>query len=391
MKNILISSLMLALFMTSANGETCGGKFDDFVRGLKREALQKGHSRFKVDQFFASARQEPKTIKADRAQGVFQLPFVEFSGRLISKHRMQHGTKNLKKFKSVFNDVERRFGVPRGILTAFWAFETDFGAVQGNFNTFNSLVTLAHDCRRPDLFRPQIFAALELFERGDFNPLTTEGAWAGEIGMVQMLPEDILMNGIDGDGDGKISLKTSPPDALLSGANMLRSLGWRAKEPWIQEVTLPANFDWALTGIGTEKTGTEWQKLGVQSREAPLHGLNLGASVILPQGRFGPAFMVFPNFHVLLKWNKSFVYVMTAAYFATLLEGADSYKNTSAENGLSASEMKKLQTKLAARGYDVGAIDGILGAKTRAAVQNIQQKLGMPADAWPNIVLLNAL
>ena len=391
MRSLLLSGLILALSMSFACAENCGYNFDSFVKDLKDEAIGKGYSRSTVDQFFAYAKRDPKTIKADRAQGVFQLPFVEFSGRLISNHRMQHGANNLNKYKSVFNDVERRFGVPRGILTALWAFETDFGAVQGNFNTLNSLVTLAHDCRRPDLFRPQVFAALKLFERGDFDPLTTEGAWAGEIGMVQMLPEDILMNGIDGDGDGKVSLKTSPPDALLSGANMLRSFGWRANEPWIQEVKLPENFDWALTGLGTEKTGTEWQKFGVQSNEAPLHDLKLSASVILPQGRFGPAFMVFPNFHVLLEWNKSFVYVTTAAYFATLLEGGDRYKNTSAEDGLSTSEMKALQTKLAARGYDVGALDGILGAKTRAAVQNIQKKLGMPADAWPNIILLNSL
>ena len=391
MKNILLSGLILALSITSASGESCGGNFDVFVRGLQVEALEKGYSRSEVDQFFASATQDPKTVKADRAQGVFQLPFVEFSGRLISKHRMQNGAKNLKKYKSVFDDVERRFGVQRGILTAFWAFETDFGVVQGNFNTLNSLVTLAHDCRRPDLFRPQVFAALELFQRGIFDPLTTQGAWAGEIGMVQMMPEDILMNGVDGDGDGKVSLKTSPPDALHSGANMLRSLGWRANEPWMQEVELPKNFDWSLTGLGTENSGKEWQKLGVRSRESALYGPNLRASILLPQGRFGPAFMVYPNFHVLFEWNKSFVYVTTAAYFATLLEGADRYKNTSPEDGLSASEMKTIQIKLTARGYDVGAIDGILGAKTRAAVQNIQQKLGMAADAWPNMALLNAL
>ncbi len=117
----------------------------------------------------------------------------------------------------------------------------------------------------------------------------------------------------------------------------------------------------------------------------------LSASIILPQGRFGPAFMVYPNFHVLFEWNKSFVYVTTAAYFATLLEGANRYESNSPEKGLSASEMKILQTKLEERGYNVGEIDGILGAKTRIAVQDIQQKLGLPADAWPNMALLNAL
>jgi membrane-bound lytic murein transglycosylase B len=162
---------------------------------------------------------------------------------------MDHGAKNLKKYAQSLIRIERDYGISRGVLTAFWAFETDFGAVQGDFNTLNALITLSHDCRRPELFRPQIFAALELYRRGDFDPQTTTGAWAGEIGMVQMLPGDILENGVDGDGDGHVTLKTSAADALLSGAKMLSHLGWRAGEPWIREITLPANFDWSQTGL----------------------------------------------------------------------------------------------------------------------------------------------
>ena len=132
--------------VTSASGETCGGDFETFVKGLKGEALEKGYSKSHIEQFFASVAQDPKTIKADRAQGVFQLPFVEFSGRLISKHRMQHGAKNLSKYARIFDEIERRFGVPRGILTAFWAFETDFGAVQGSYNTL-SLIHISEPTR----------------------------------------------------------------------------------------------------------------------------------------------------------------------------------------------------------------------------------------------------
>ncbi|MDA9990806.1 peptidoglycan-binding protein, partial [Paracoccaceae bacterium] len=194
-----------------------------------------------------------------------------------------------------------------------------------------------------------------------------------------------------GDGDGFVSIKTSAPDALMSGANMLKSLGWRTGEPWLQEVILPSDLDWSLTGLNTEKTGQEWQRLGVKSLGEKLQNTLISASIILPQGRFGPAFIVYPNFRALLEWNQSFIYVTTAAYFATLLEGSARFTNVNAEPGLDADKMKALQSKLVALGYDVGKIDGILGAKTRAAVQNVQQEIGMPADAWPTTFLLERL
>ena len=189
----------------------------------------------------------------------------------------------------------------RGVLTAFWAFETDYGAFQGDFNTLNSLVTLSHDCRRPELFQPQVFAALELYEAGAFNPATSTGAWAGEIGMVQMLPGDIIEAGVDGNGDGKIDLRKTPADALLSGANMLRGLGWRAGEPWLQEVTVPSNLNWAETGLNTTKSVSDWAALGVKPRSGKLGAGTLPASIILPQGRKGPAFIAYPNFNRLFR------------------------------------------------------------------------------------------
>lgn len=377
---------------TAAMAQTsCGGSFGSFVNEMKSEALAKGHAAASVDLFFASVRQDQKVINADRAQGIFQMPFIEFSRRLISQNRVQSGQSNAGKWDGVFTRIERDFGVPRGVLLAFWAFETDFGAVQGDFNTVNALVTLAHDCRRPELFRPQVFAALKLFEKGAIDPARTTGAWAGEIGMVQMLPADILSNGVDGDGDGQVNLKTSPPDALMSGGNMLRSLGWRKGEPWLQEVSMPRDFDWSLTGLNITRPASDWVKMGVKPRTGGLQGANLPASILLPQGRNGPAFLAYPNFHVFFEWNQSFVYVTTAAYFATRLEGAPVYDAGDPTPALSEGEMKSLQKKLTERGHDVGGIDGILGERTREAVQVEQKRLGLPADAWPTGELLNSL
>ncbi len=369
----------------------CGGSFSAFVAAIKDEALRRGHDRGTVERFFASARQDPATIRADRAQGIFTKTFIDFSRSLISQYRLDRGRANLREYGSVFDEMERRYGVSRGVLTALWAFETDFGAVQGNFNTLDSLMTLGHDCRRPELFQPQILAALRLYEQGDFSPTETTGAWAGEIGMVQMLPGDILEKGVDGDGDGHVTLKTSVADALFSGANMLRGLGWRAGEPWLQEVVVPPDLDWSKTGLPTTLTVRQWRAMGVRARTGRLAAGDMPASVILPQGHKGPAFITYPNFRVYFEWNQSFTYVVTAAYFATRLEGAPPYDPGNPDPGLNQAQMKELQRRLRARGHDVGKIDGILGAGTRAAVRAEQLRLGLPADAWPTPELLNRL
>ena len=387
-------SCLIALSLSGAafaQEVPCGGDFQTFKAGLRDEAVAMGHDAEVARRFLSGARQDSSVLRRDRAQGIFQTPFIEFSRKLISQDRLDRGRQLSQRWDEVFDRIERDYGISRGVLLAFWAFETDYGAFQGDFNTLNALVTLAHDCRRPEIFRPQIFAAMELYERGDFDPATTTGAWAGEIGMVQMLPRDILENGMDGDGDGHVTLKTSAPDALLSGAKMLSELGWRAGEPWLQEVVLPADMDWSQTGLETTMSVAEWERLGVRAREGALDDGRLEASILLPQGRGGPSFIAYPNFHVYFEWNQSFTYVMTAAYFASRLEGASVYDPGNPDPGLSGEQMLALQRALDAKGYDVGGIDGILGAGTRSAVRDMQARLGLPADGWPTIELLNLL
>lgn len=386
-----VLSLLAAFLAGPAVAQTCGGTFSTFVDGLRSEARAAGYSANAVDAFFAGARLDSAVIQADRAQGVFQRDFIDFSRRLISQNRIDNAARYGDRYDSVFDRIEAEFGIPRGVILAFWAFETDFGQVQGDFNTLNALVTLAHDCRRPELFRPQIFAALELYTRGDFDPARTTGAWAGEIGQVQMLPGDIIANGRDGDGDGHVNLKDSAPDALMSGAQVLSSLGWRANEPWLQEITVPQTLDWGMTGIEHQRSVSEWERLGVAARSGALANGGLQASVLLPMGRNGPAFLAYPNFRVYFEWNQSMVYVTTAAYFATRIMGAPVYNAGNPDPGLSGDEIMALQRKLAARGYDVGGIDGIMGERTRIAIQLEQARLGLPADAWPTRTLLDAL
>ena len=391
MRIITPAILALCLGAPATAEVACGGSFQDFTRRMAEAAVARGHNSATVERFFSGVRQDPAVIRADRAQGIFQRPFTDFARRLISQNRVQNGQRNAARHDAIFDEIERRWGVSRGVLLAFWAFETDYGAVQGDFNTVNALMTLSHDCRRPDLFRPQVFAALEMFEHGDLDPRTTTGAWAGEIGMVQMLPGDILENGVDGDGDGHVTLKTSVADALMSGGKMLSSLGWRPNEPWLQEVVLPRDMDWRETGLDVKKRVSDWERLGVRAREGALASGNLPASVLLPEGRNGPAFLAYPNFDVYFEWNQSFVYVMTAAYFATRLEGAPVFDPGNPSPALSEAQMKDLQRRLQARGHDVGGVDGILGRMTRSAVQKEQARLGLPADAWPTAELLGRL
>lgn len=376
---------------TSGHAAACGGDFGQFLNAIKQEAVSGGISANTASRALANARIDRKVLSRDRAQGVFKRTFLDFSKRVISGSRFKNGQANLKKYASVFDRAEREYGVPGSVITAFWGLETDYGAVQGDFNTINALVTLSHDCRRPELFTPQLLAAIELVGMGDIDPARTTGAWAGEIGQVQMLPVDIIRFGVDADGDGHIRLKKSAPDAILTAANFIRHLGWQSNQPWLQEVSVPADMAWQQSGLGKALPVTEWQAQGVAARAGSLPDGQLPAVLLLPQGRKGPAFLAYPNFSIYLEWNKSFIYTTTAAYFATRLAGARPYNAGNPETGLNDAQMKALQQILQSRGYDVGKIDGILGGGTRAAVQQEQLRLGMPADAWPTPGLLSRL
>ncbi len=375
----------------SAQQAACGGDFNAFLQGVKAEALQKGLSAEAIDKTLSGAAIDQKVLSRDRAQGVFRQTFLEFSQRTVSQSRLDIGRQKIQQLKPVFDRAEAEYGVPSGVITAFWAMETDFGAVQGDFNTRNALVTLSHDCRRPELFRPQLLSLIEMVQHGDFDPATETGAWAGEIGQVQMLPRDIIAQGVDGDGDGHVRLKTSAPDAIMTAAKFIASLGFRKGEPWIQEVSIPQDLPFEKSGLGGPLTAGEWFALGVAPRNGDKSFAALPAALVLPQGRLGPAFITYPNFGVYLEWNQSFIYTTSAAYFATRLMGAEPYLKGTPEQGLDVDGMKALQEKLQAHGHDVGKVDGILGSGTRVAVQKEQQRLGIPADGWPTPALLNAL
>ncbi len=382
----LAATALLGLSGT-AFAQQCGGDFGSWKAQVMQEARQAGIGQRGMAAL-EGAQINQNVLRRDRAQGVFNQTFIEFSGRMINSYRLQNGAANLRKYASYFEQAERDYGVPGPVITAFWALETDFGAVQGDFNTLSAIVTLAHDCRRPELFRPQIIPLLKLMDMGAV-PTNVTGAWAGEIGQTQMLPSDILNKGVDGDGDGKVDMKRSVPDVILTTARNIQSHGWKRGIPWMVEVRVPDNLPWEKSGIVNALPVSQWAAWGVTARDGgPLPGGNLNAGLALPMGHKGPAFLVYENYNIYLEWNQSFVYTLTAANLATRLAGAPKFDPRNPEEGLSGPSMKRLQEKLQAKGYDVGGVDGILGERTRAAVRQEQLRLGLPADGWPTPTLL---
>ncbi|MEM1377956.1 MAG: lytic murein transglycosylase [Pseudomonadota bacterium] len=388
LKQFGLAIAVSAALPATAFAQACGRDFATWRAGMVDEARAAGVGQTGLNAL-ASARTDSKVLQRDRSQGVFTLDFLTFSQRLISSNRMENGRRNLQRYRSTFDRVVADYGVSPEVITAFWAFETDYGAVQGDFLTLNALATLAHDCRRPELFRPQLLALAKLID-ADVLPPDIRGAWAGEIGQIQVLPEDYLKKGVDGDGDGRIRMKTSAEDAIMTAGNFLSSLGWQANQPWMIEVTVPNDKAWQDIGLGVELPVSEWISRGIKERHGSLDP-NQRASLLMPMGKKGPAFLAFPNFRILLEWNQSLTYVTTVAYFANRIGGAPRYNAGSGHNGLSGDQMKELQRRLQARGYDVGDVDGILGAGTRAAVRAEQLRLGLPADSWPTPELLRAL
>lgn len=390
LRTAAIAASMLVASAQAADAVECGGDFELWKKGFEAEAGQEGIGP-KGQQALDDASIDPAVIKRDRAQGVFAQTFVEFSSRMVNAYRLKHGAANLQKYADVFRRAEAEYGVQPAVITAFWALETDFGAVQGDFRTRDALATLSHDCRRPQLFRPQLMALLKLIDLGTLPP-DVQGAWAGEIGQVQILPKDYLEKGIDGDGDGVVDLRRSVPDVIMTAANFVRQLGWRPGEPWLEEIRVPDDLPWEQTGRNNRLPMSQWSAWGVTDRDgSPLKDTGVAGGVVLPMGRKGPAFMAYPNYDVYLEWNQSFVYTLTAAYLADRLAGSPAYDPRDPDPALSLAEMKELQTLLQARGYDVGKIDGVLGSGTREAVRQEQKRLGLPIDGWPTRELLAKL
>lgn len=369
------------------------GSFKRWMAGFRKEAAQNGITRRTIQNALGGITFAPGIVRRDRRQSFFAQSFLKFSSRLISRHRLRAGARQLKKYARTFAKVRRKYGVQPEVITAFWALESDFGAGMGKLPVLRSLATLAYDCRRPKLFRPELMAALKIIDRGDLRASDMIGSWAGELGQTQFLPTHYYNHAVDFDGDGRRNLLRSPKDVIASTANFLRHLGWKRNQPWLQEVRIPAKLPWQEADLAIQHPRSYWARLGVRYRNGRrLPNDKMPASLLLPMGRNGPAFLAYHNFQIYTEWNNSFIYATTAAYFATRLGGAPPMRRGSVDpEGFSYKENKQLQRLLVRHGLDVGGIDGHLGAKTRAAIKKMQLRYGLPADSYPSRELFRRL
>jgi lytic murein transglycosylase len=372
-----------------------GASFDRFLADLKQQAVAAGVSQRTIAEASTYLVYDQGIVNRDRGQRVFGQVFTEFAGRMAAPFRMQQGQARIKTYAAAFARAEKEYGVPPAVIAAFWGLESDFGANMGNLPTLRSLVSLAYDCRRSERFVGETIAALKIIERGDLTPEEMVGSWAGELGQTQFLPTHYFTYAVDYDGDGRRDLLRSPADVIGSTANYIANgLKWRRGEPWLQEVRVPPNlasgFPWDQADLTVQLPRSKWAQLGVTYSDGrALPNDDLPASLLLPMGRMGPAFLAYANFAAYTEWNNSLIYSTTSGYLATRIAGAAAMHRPSAPVAqLPFNELRELQQLLVRAGFNVGKVDGVMGQQSRSAVKAMQIKYGLPADSWPTAELL---
>jgi membrane-bound lytic murein transglycosylase B len=377
-----IFPLLAALAVLPAHAE---GDFDSWLAAFRQDAAAQGISSATLDAALTGIAPIERVVELDQRQPEFLQTFTEYLGRRVTASRVAQGEALLQENAALLDAVEQKTGVPKAVLVAFWGLETNFGATQGNLNVPASLATLAYDGRRSGFFRSQLLDALRIIDAGHVAAVDMNGSWAGAMGHMQFMPSTFRAYAVDGDGDGRIDVWQSLPDAMYSAANYLQRAGWHANQPVAIEVRLPEGFDWRQARIAHRLPLTEWAALGVQAADGSALPDAAGrAAIVLPQGWQGPAFMVFDNFDVVMQWNRSVSYALAVAQLAHQVAGGGPLVAQAGEAGaLSTAQLKALQQALNEMGYDNGTADGLLGPRTQSAIRRYQVFYQLPADGYP--------
>ncbi len=368
-------------------GAAChnGMSFDRFLADLKQQAEADGVSQRALSEAAPYLVYDQSIVNRDRGQRVFGQVFNEFARNRASPGASSNAQARIRQHAAAFARAEKEYGA------AFWGLESSFGAELGKLHTLPSLVSLAYDCRRSEMFQKETIAALKIVDRGDLSASEMIGSWAGELGQTQFLPTHYFNYAVDYDGDGHRDLLHSAPDVIGSTANYIATgLKWRRGEPWLQEVRAPQSLPWDQADLTIKLPRSKWAQLGVTYPDGkPLPNDDLPASMLLPMGRTGPAFLAYANFAAYTEWNNSLIYSTTAGYLASRIAGAAPMRQPSTPVAqLPFNELKELQQLLVRAGFNVGKVDGIMGQQSRTAVKAMQVKYGLPADSWPTAELL---
>lgn len=388
-------AFVVAAALTSASPTTATATaFDDWLEAFRSEALGRGITATTFDRAFARVEPIARVIELDRRQPEFTQTFWTYLDKRVTPERIDRGRALLARHRALLERVQQSYGVQPRFVVALWGLESNYGDHTGTYPLVAALATLAHDARRSDFFRAQLFSTLELMQRGDI-PFDAEGSWAGAMGQPQFMPTTYRDFAVDFDGDGRRDLWNSLPDIFASAANYLAAAGWQGDRTWGREVRLPAGFDYAFASLEVEKPLAEWQRLGVRrTDQGPLPAVAIEGSIVLPAGATdGPALLTYRNFRAVMAWNRSILYAIAVGHLSDrLADGAPfAAVRPVREVPLSVADVTEMQRRLGELGYDAGEADGVVGAKTRNAIRTFQQQVTVPADGHPTPDLLERL
>lgn len=369
-------------------------EFTTCLEGFTAKAKAAGISGKTIQHSLGNAKLNTQVLELDRKQPEFTTSFADYFNRRVTGQRVAQGRALLAKHGDLLARVEKQYGVPAPYLLAFWGLETNFGSYFGNIPLVDSLATLACDKRRSAFFTTELLNALRILDEGAIAPQHLKGSWAGAMGNFQFMPSSFLQNAVDFDGDNKRDLWNSKADSFASAANFLHNLGWRPGERWGREVKLPTGFPFIEAGLNNRKPLQEWISLGVKRADnIPLTPADLTASLLVPAGHKGPAFLAYDNFNIIMRWNRSEFYALAVGQLADQIAGGGPLIQSPPDNvpRLHREQVIALQHQLNLKGFNTGTPDGILGPATRRALSQFQQQQGMVADGFASAEVLNAL
>ena len=392
LNNRLAIFFVLGLLLTGSVASAQTANFDSCVKGLRQSVVSQGVNGAVFDRAMAGVEPDPDVLKAFSFQPEFRTAIWDYLAGLVDQERVDDGRAKLKEWSKVLAEAEQKFSVDRNVIVAVWGVESNYGRIQGKRELVRSLTTLICADKRQAFFKGELLATLKILQGGDIPAEALVGSWAGAFGQTQFMPTTYQRLAVDFDGDGRRDIVGSVPDALGSTANFLKKAGWVTGQPWGVEVKLPANYS-GPSGRRNKQTLAQWKSLGIQ----PYGALNLPettqAGLLLPAGPQGPAFLVFRNFDAIYSYNAAESYALAIAHLSDRLRGGGAFKTAwpTDDPGTSRAERREIQQALAKRGYDIGEIDGLIGAKSREAISDFQAKNGMTVTGRAGQQVLKAL